>query len=152
MRLSRRSLVAAGVIGAGVAAVGSATPLRNAPRFSLGFAPHEGSFKSRGNRIEQIAFAADQGFTAWEDNEAAARSVAEQNAMAKALERRGMTMGVFVASMPKWGDLRPVLGGNDGGDRDAFLADIRASVEVAKRLNAKWMTVVPGFLVRRVTI
>ena len=32
----------------------------------------------------------------------AARPVAEQEQMAKALAQRGMTMGVFVASMPKW--------------------------------------------------
>jgi hypothetical protein len=61
---------------------------QNAPRFSLGYAPHEGSFKSRGNRLEQIAFAADQGFTAWEDNEAAGRPVEEQVAMARALRLR----------------------------------------------------------------
>lgn len=130
----------------------SAATESNAPRFSLGFAPHEGSFKSRGSRLEQIAYAADQGFTAWEDNEAASRPVEEQVAMARALQQRGMTMGVFVASMPKWAQSRPVLGANDDGDRTAFLADIRASIDVAKRLNAKWMTVVPGFLDRRVPI
>ncbi len=124
----------------------------NAPRFSLGFAPHEGSFKSRGSRLEQIAYAADQGFTAWEDNEAAGRPVEEQVAMARALQQRGMTMGVFVASMPKWAQSRPVLGANDDADRTAFLADIRASIDVAKRLNAKWMTVVPGFLDPRVPL
>lgn len=152
MRVSRRSILAAGAATAGVAAMPSAATQSNAPRFSLGFAPHEGSFASRGNRLEQIAYAADQGFTAWEDNEAAGRPVEEQVAMARALQQRGMTMGVFVASMPKWAQSRPVLGGNDGGDRDLFLADIRASIDVAKRLNAKWMTVVPGFLDRRVPV
>lgn len=127
-------------------------PPQNAARFSLAYAPHEGSFASRGDRIEQIAYAADQGFTAWEDNEAAGRPIAEQEAMAKALASRGMTMGVFVASMPKWSEFRPVLGGNDDGDREAFLADVRASVEVAKRLNAKWTTVVTGFLDRRLPV
>ncbi|WP_422058490.1 hydroxypyruvate isomerase family protein [Sphingomonas sp.] len=130
----------------------SAAMQSNAPRFSLGFAPHEGSFASRGNRLEQIAYAADQGFTAWEDNEAAGRPVEEQVAMARALQQRGMTMGVFVASMPKWAQSRPVLGADGDGDRDLFLADIRASIDVAKRLNAKWMTVVPGFLDRRVPV
>src|SRR3546814_12881694 len=81
------------------------------------YAPHEGSFESRGGRLEQIAFAADQGFTAWEDNEAAGRSIADQNAMARALQKRGMTMGGFVASMPRWGDFRPQLGGHADGDR-----------------------------------
>lgn len=152
MTLTRRSVLAAGAATAGAAAMASAATESNAPRFSLGFAPHEGSFRSRGSRLEQIAFAADQGFTAWEDNEAAGRPVAEQVAMARALRQRGMTMGVFVASMPKWAQSRPVLGANDDGDRTAFLADIRGSIDVAKRLNAKWMTVVPGFLDRRVPI
>ncbi|MDT8761015.1 TIM barrel protein [Sphingomonas psychrotolerans] len=129
-----------------------AAPSQNSARFSLGFAPHEGSFRSRGGRLEQIAYAADQGFTAWEDNEAAGRTVAEQNAMARALQQRGMTMGVFVASMPRWAEFRPQLGGNGNGDREAFLADVRASIDVAKRLNAKWMTVVTGFVDRKLPV
>ena len=152
MKLTRRSVLAASAVGAGAAAAGRAAPSQNAARFSLGFAPHEGSFKSRGSRLEQIAFAADQGFTAWEDNEAASRPVEEQVAMARALQQRGMTMGVFVASMPKWAEFRPVLGGDDDAEREGFLADIRASIDVAKRLNAKWMTVVPGFLDRRLPV
>ena len=155
MNVSRRTLLAGGAAGAAAAAgaaMGSRASAQGAPRFSLGFAPHEGSFKSRGNRLEQIAYAADQGFTAWEDNEAAGRPVVEQEAMARALRQRGMMMGVFVAGMPKWGEMRPLLGGNDEADREGFLGDIRASIDVAKRLDAKWMTVVPGFLDRRVPI
>ncbi len=147
MTLSRRTLIAAGaaasLLPAGIAAQRRGT---NAARFSLGYAPHEGSFASRGGLIEQIAFAADQGFTAWEDNEAAARPVADQERMAKALAQRGMTMGVFVASMPKWAKSRPLLGANDDAEREGFLADIRASIAVAKRLNANRMTVVTGFM------
>jgi len=147
MTLSRRTLIAAGaaasLLPAGIAAQRRGT---NAARFSLGYAPHEGSFASRGGLIEQIAFAADQGFTAWEDNEAAARPVADQERMAKALSQRGMTMGVFVASMPKWAKSRPLLGANDDAEREGFLADIRASIAVAKRLNATRMTVVTGFM------
>ena len=151
MNLSRRTVLAgagAAAVAAGGTGLASSASAQTAPRFSLGYAPHEGSFASRGNRLEQIAYAADQGFTAWEDNEAAGRSVEEQAAMARALQQRGMTMGVFVASMPRWAEFRPLLGGNDNGDRDAFLSDIRASIDVARRLDAKWMTVVPGFLDR----
>lgn len=145
--ISRRNLFAVGAAATlASAARGSQPQGSNAARFSLGYAPHEGSFASRGGRLEQIAFAADQGFTAWEDNEARSRSVAEQEAMARALAQRGMTMGVFVASMPKWAQSRPWLGANDDADRDAFLADIRTSIDVAKRLNAKHMTVVTGFM------
>jgi len=147
MTLSRRTLIAAGaaasLLPAGIAAQRRGT---TAARFSLGYAPHEGSFASRGGLIEQIAFAADQGFTAWEDNEAAARPLADQERMARALSQRGMTMGVFVASMPKWAKSRPLLGANDDADREGFLTDIRASIAVAKRLNATRMTVVTGFM------
>lgn len=150
MTPSRRTVLA----GAAAAALSSSaqgqTRVSNAATFSLNYAPHEGSFASRGDRLEQIAFAADQGFRAWEDNEARSRSVAEQDAMAKALQRRGMTMGVFVASMPKWSAFRPVFGSDDGAEREAFLADVRASVEVAKRLNARHMTVVTGFVDHKV--
>ncbi len=154
--VSRRTVMAgaaAATLTAGVAASqrreGGGS---NAARFSLKFAPHEGSFASRGDRIEQIAYAADQGFTAWEDNEAAGRSIAEQTAMAKALQQRGMTMGVFVASMPKWSQSRPLLGANDGAEREGFLNDIRASIDVAKRLSATRMTVVTGFMDPKVPV
>lgn len=152
MSASRRTVLVggAGLAGAAMAGGLAARQAQGTAPFALNFAPHEGSFASRGNRLDQIAHAADLGFRAWEDNEAAGRPVAEQEAMARALAQRGMTMGVFVASMPRWGDYRPVLGGNDDGDRQAFLADIRSAVTVAKRLNARWTTVVPGFLDPRV--
>lgn len=148
--IARRSLLAGGAILPLATLAGAHGPASNAAHFSLAYAPHEGSFASRGGLIEQIAFAADQGFRAWEDNEAAKRPVDEQERMAKAFFQRGMRMGVFVASMPKWGELRPVLGGNHEADREAFLSDIRDAVDVAKRLNATQMTVVPGFLDPRV--
>lgn len=153
MSLTRRSVLAGGaVVAAAATTLAKAATPSNPARFSLNYAPHEGSFASRGGRIEQIAFAADQGFTAWEDNEAATRSVADQAAMARALQQRGMTMGVFVASMPRWGDFRPRLGGNDEADRERFLADIRSSVDVAKRLNSKHMTIVTGFMDRKLPV
>lgn len=152
MTLSRRTMIGASIATAAAPAFAAGTGKTgsNTARFSLAYAPHEGSFASRGGLLEQIAYAADQGFTAWEDNEARSRPVAQQEAMAKALTQRGMTMGVFVASMPKWADFRPLLGANDDAEREAFLADVRASVEVAKRLSAKHATVVTGFMDRKV--
>lgn len=150
--IARRILLAGGAALPLAALAGARDSMSNAAHFSLAYAPHEGSFASRGGLIEQIAFAADQGFRAWEDNEAAKRPIDEQARMAKALTQRGMRMGVFVASMPKWAQLRPLLGGNDDADRDAFLGDIRNAVDVAKRLNATQMTVVTGFLDPRVPV
>jgi hydroxypyruvate isomerase len=51
-------------------------------------------------------------------------------------------MGVFVAHNIYWNE--PNLASGKKDLRDEFLADIKDSVEVAKRVNAKWMTVVPG--------
>jgi hydroxypyruvate isomerase len=151
MTLSRRALIAAGALGAGaIVAHGAAAQAKRSMPLSLAYAPHEGSFASRGGLIDQIAYAADQGFRAWEDNDARKRPVAEQVMMAQALSQRGMKMGVFVASIPRWADMRPVLGANDDADRLAFLEDVRTSVEVAKRLNATHATVVTGFMDRKV--
>jgi hydroxypyruvate isomerase len=57
-----------------------------------------------------------------------------------------MEMGVFVAT----GDFRnPTFASGRAELRDKTLADIRNAVEVAKRVNAKWCTVVPGIFDHR---
>ena len=58
--------------------------------------------------------------------------------------RRGIEMGVFVAHKIYWN--QPNLASGDEEYRTEFLKDIKESVEVAKRVNATWMTVVPGHL------
>ncbi len=151
MEVDRRNIILAGAALTAASifpfSYSSAVAAAQEARFSLGFAPHEGSFSSRGDLLGQIAFAAEQGFNAWEDNRARQRSVGEQEAMARLMGRRGMTMGVFVASAPDWTNSGgPFLGGESDNDREAFLSDITASVEVANRLNAKWMTVVTGMM------
>ena len=98
--------------------------------------------ESAGNsEIDQLNFAADHGFRAWEDNGMKSKSVDLQKKIAKTMEKRGMEMGVFVAH----GSIgRVTFTRKDKAVSAAVLKDIRDSVEVAKRLNAKWMTVVPG--------
>jgi len=58
------------------------------------------------------------------------------------MAKLGLTMGVFVATA----DFdKPTFALSDQTDiREKILADIRDSIEVAKRVNAKWCTVVPG--------
>jgi hydroxypyruvate isomerase len=51
-------------------------------------------------------------------------------------------MGVFVAHTIAWNE--PNLTNGDAAKRDQFLSEVRAAVDTAKRVNAKWMTVVPG--------
>ena len=83
---------------------------------------------------------ADQGFTAFEDNNMGTRPISLQEKMASTMQKRGLEMGVFVA----YKDFKnPTLSGGKDSSKD-FLKQIRGSVEVAKRVNAKWFTVVPG--------
>lgn len=112
--------------------------------FNLKYAPHDGMFKALGGSsiLDQLSFMADQGFTAFEDNEMRNRPIEEQKAMVQLMEQRNLTMGVFVAHKIYWRE--PNLASGKPAWREEFLADIRKSVEVANRVNAKWMTVVPG--------
>jgi hydroxypyruvate isomerase len=115
-------------------------------RFKLKYAPHFGMFEHHAGEdfVDQVNFMADEGFTALEDNGMKGREVSIQEAVAGAMVKRGMTMGVFVAHKIYWNE--PNLTSGDKDKRDEFLNYIRTSVEVAKRVNAKWMTVVPGHL------
>ena len=121
-------------------------------KFNLKYAPHFGMFENSAGKdiFAQLQFMADQGFTALEDNGLLGRTVDVQEKLGKELQRLGMTMGVFVV---------------DGGDNwktslttgkkdflDNFVKTCKTCVEVAKRVNAKWMTVVPGFYERNLPI
>jgi len=112
--------------------------------FNLKYAPHLGMFKALAGKspIDQLNFMADQGFTAFEDNGMKGRSIDLQKQMADTMEKRGIYMGVFVAHKIYW--QKPNLASGNKELREEFLSQIKDSVEVAKRVNAKWMTVVPG--------
>ena len=112
--------------------------------FKLKFAPHIGMFEEHAGKdpLDQLNFMADQGFSAFEDNEMRNRPVDLQNKMAKVMQVRNLEMGVFVAHKIYWKEANLASGNLD--KRKEFLNDIKQSLEVAKRVNAKWMTVVPG--------
>ena len=147
------------VSGIAMAGLGSATVsaasesiASEAKEFKLNYAPHFGMFKNLAgdDLIDQIKFMADQGFTAFEDNGMPRRDVATQKKIGETLEKLGMTMGVFV--VPKGGNLANTLAAGKKEHLDIFLDGCRRSVEIAKRVNAKWMTVVPGAFERRLPI
>ena len=113
-------------------------------QYTLKFAPHLGMFKHHAGEgeVDQLNFMADMGFHGFEDNGMKGRSIETQEAMARTMADRGITMGVFVAHKIYWNE--PNLASGDESLREEFLGHIQDSVEVAKRVNAKWMTVVPG--------
>ena len=118
---------------------------QNTNKFNLKYAPHFGMFKNLAgdNLIDQLNYIADQGFTAFEDNNLKKRTVDFQEKMSKTMQKKGLDMGVFVAHTIYWKE--PNLASGDKNKREEFLNEIRGSVEVAKRINARWMTVVPGY-------
>ena len=122
----------------------SQIPLNMPHKYNLNYAPHLGMFKAlAGNDpIDQLNFMADQGFRSFEDNDMRTRSVKLQEKMSQTMQQRNLKMGVFVAHDIAW--KRPNLASGDIDEQNAFLMQIKASIEVAKRVNAKWMTVVPG--------
>jgi hydroxypyruvate isomerase len=120
--------------------------------FRLRYAPHFGMFRHHAgdDLVAQLEFMRAEGFTALEDNGMKGRSVADQERIAKAMERLGMRMGVFVAHEIAWNEANLTSG--DAAKRDAFLQQVRDSVDVAKRVRATWMTVVPGHVDRRLDV
>jgi hydroxypyruvate isomerase len=124
----------------------TSTPAAGKQEFKLKYAPHFGMFKHSAGEdlLDQLQFMADAGFTAMEDNGMKGREVAMQEKIASKMANLGMEMGVFVAHTIFWQE--PSLTSGRSNKLDQFLAEIKESVEVAKRVNARWMTVVPGFV------
>jgi len=112
--------------------------------FKLNYAPHFGMFQNSAGKdvVDQLNYMYDHGFRAMEDNGMKGRSIQEQETIASTMSKLGMRMGVFVAHEISWN--KPNLTNGDSALREKFLSEIRDAVEVAKRVNATWMTVVPG--------
>lgn len=148
----RNGLLAAGALGTGIGYADAHTEKSGhvfaGKPFNLDYAPHQGMFANHAGKdfLNQIRFMRDNGFRAIEDNNYLKRPAEEQEQIGKLLTQLGMRMGVFVV---------------DGGDnwktslttgkkefKDNFIATCKQAVEAAKRCNAKWLTVVPGFFDR----
>ena len=114
--------------------------------YNLNYAPHFGMFKNHAGSdiFNQLEFIKDQGFKAFEDNGMKNRDAKTQEKIGDFLLNNNMKMGVFVAHKIYWNE--PNLASGDLDKRNEFLNYISNSIDVAKRVNAKWMTVVPGHL------
>jgi hydroxypyruvate isomerase len=137
----RRTFMA-GLAGAITAAAANAQS--NRPKFKLKYGPHPGMFQNSAGEdiIDQIKFAADQGFTGWEDNGAMSRPPELQSRIGSTLQQLGMTMGVFVSLA----DFRTsdFVTKTDKPYQDSLRDMAKRAVEMAKRVGTKWTTVVPS--------
>jgi hydroxypyruvate isomerase len=150
--ITRRTLLHSALTATALAATPSLFAASPKRKFKLKLAPHFGQFTAHAGEsvVDQLKFMADEGFTALEDNGMMRRSTAEQETIARTMQQLGMSMGVFVVA----------VGGNDNklfttGEADnakKFERACQDAVAVAKRVNAKWMTVVPGVFTRELPI
>ena len=143
--MQRRDFLATTALG--VAALAAAAPAQpsgsNKPKFKLKYAPHFGMFSNHAKEdLDQLRFAADQGFTAWEDNGMKGRGTDFQEKFAKTCQELGIQMGIFVGQSIDW--QKPTLTTGDKAIRERFLNECKESVEVAKRVNTHHMTTVIG--------
>lgn len=156
--MKRRNFVKNTLLGASGIGISSGLQAHNTNNtypdqpFNLKYAPHQGMFKNHAGDdfVDQIKYMAERGFQAIEDNRMMKRDVAEQERIGKELERQGMDMGVFVVD--KGGNGANTLAAGKKENEDVFLDGCRRAVEVAKRVNATWMTVVPGNFARHLPL
>ncbi len=153
----KKSTFAASTVGVGLSGINAMSKeafdnSSTSQKFKMNFAPHLGMFKHHAgkNPIDQINYMADQGFTAFEDNNMMTRDVSLQTKIGETLAKRNMFMGVFV--IQKGGNLNNTLAAGKQEYIDIFLDGCRKAIDVAKRVNAKWLTVVPGGFQRRLPI
>jgi hydroxypyruvate isomerase len=136
--------------GAAALIFGIADPVYSSARsqkkekpFNMKFSPEFGIFKEVVGKdvIDQIKWGYDQGFRGWENTYLKNRSVQEQESISKTVQQLGMEFGQFVGTM----NFKEVtFAGRDQNVRENVLKEVRASVEIAKRMNTKFIHNVLG--------
>ena len=140
--MNRRQWIALG----GAAAAGTLVEgwaQEKSPPFTLKYGAHFGMFRhsAPGGLVDELQFAYDHGFRAWEDNGMSARPIEDQEAVAEKMSDLGIEMGVISA---KTGIKELNFASSDKEAHQVVLDQIKAAVETAKRVNAGYMTLVSG--------
>jgi hydroxypyruvate isomerase len=142
----KNSSMAGAALIPGLAAFSAYQPAAAAGKtFNLNYGFHDGMFAAHAGKdfIEQIKWAHDQGFRSIEDNGMMNRTPEMQAKIGDTLAKLGMQMGVFVITTDGW-HWKMSLATGKQEFKDLIIRDCHTAVEVAKRCNAKHMTVVPG--------
>lgn len=139
-------------LGAGIGMDALASEKKTGEPFNLNYAPHFGMFKNHAGDdfLDQLTFMHEQGFRSLEDNGMMGRSPEMQEKIGNHLNKLGMTMGVFVVD--KGGNSANTFASGNPEYTDIFINGCKRAIDVAKRVNAKWMTVVPGDFDRRLPL
>jgi len=148
-KFMQQTLLSGGALFTSAIAAAEATNLKNYSTdekpFHLNYGIHDGTFKNHAGDdfIEQIKFAHSAGFRGIEDNGMMSRPVEQQKKIGDTLSKLGMSMGVFVLTSDNWHWKTSLTTGKQEWI-DLMIKDCKEAVEVAKRCNATYITVVPG--------
>jgi hydroxypyruvate isomerase len=113
--------------------------------FRMKFSPEFGLFEDVAgkNVLDQIKWGYDHGFRAWENTQLKRRPVDEQERISRTIQQLGMEFGQFVGTM---NFKQATFAGRDTVLRDQVLNEVRESVEIAKRMNTKFVHNVLGMV------
>lgn len=147
--MNRRSFIKQGTaIGSGAMLTTIGLPLslnsdRSDKPFTMKFSPEFGIFDDLAGKdpVDQIKWGFDHGIRAWENTRLLRRPKDEQERISNILQKLGMEFGQFVGT-DSFAEV--TFAGRDEALREKALADVRASVEVAKRMNTKYIHNVLG--------
>ena len=100
---------------------------------------------------DKIQYYYDHGIRAIEDNNMLSRPVEVQEAIAKKMSQLGMEMGVFssyggMKFQMTANKLDPKKSPDKAASIEVTKQKMKDAVECAKRVNAKWITLVPGYI------
>jgi len=113
------------------------TPLTEvAEPFTMKFSPDFGLFAdvAGSDPLDQLRWAYDQGFRAWESTGLKRRNAQEQEAISQLIHKLGMEFGQFVGTVTF---SEVTFAGKDLDNRESVIKDAVRSVEIAKRMGTK---------------
>lgn len=146
--MDRRTFMAAGLaVGAAAVSVAQSQPktenITQKGKFKLKYAPSFGMFNNHAGKepFDNIKFAADQGFTAMFDNWISRKAIQLQEKIAKQMSSLDMALGPFIAYAEFE---KKTFVTSDKDVRQMLVKKMNEAVEVAKRVNGKWLLIVPG--------
>jgi len=139
----KSSLLASATLLSGIGRNTSSAGTAAAKPFNLKFSPEFGIFEAASGKdiYDQIRWGKDQGFRAWENTWLMRRPVEEQEKISKLIQQLGMEFGQFVGTM---NFKEATFAGRDKALREQVLKEVRQSVEIAKRMNTKYIHNVLG--------
>jgi len=142
--MKRRTFISQSAMTA-AAAMWMPNPWREAQnkKFNMKFSPEFGIFEQLSGKdpVDQIKCRFDQGFTAWENTMLKNKTATEQQRISDAMNKLGMQFGQFVGTLT-FTDV--TFAGRDSSLREKVLQDVKASVDIAKRMNTKFIHNVLG--------